>query len=82
MKRPTSALQRIQRRQTSRSVWLFSLLGPVDPPKPMKCRSRSLLQWPKRLNAPLSEVDPELVDIIEKEKNRQWKVGHVPRLPT
>jgi glycine hydroxymethyltransferase len=29
--------------------------------------------WPKRLNAPLSEVDPELVDIIEKEKNRQWK---------
>lgn len=33
-----------------------------------------LLQWPKRLNAPLTEVDPELVDIIEKEKNRQWKV--------
>ena len=32
------------------------------------------MQWPKRLNAPLSEVDPELVDIIEKEKNRQWKV--------
>ncbi len=31
------------------------------------------MQWPKRLNAPLSEVDPELVDIIEKEKNRQWK---------
>jgi glycine hydroxymethyltransferase len=29
--------------------------------------------WPKRLNAPLTEVDPELVDIIEKEKNRQWK---------
>ena len=29
--------------------------------------------WPKFLNAPLSEVDPALVDIIEKEKNRQWK---------
>ncbi len=31
-------------------------------------------QWPKLLNAPLSEVDPELEDIIEHEKNRQWKV--------
>ena len=29
--------------------------------------------WPKFLNAPLSEVDPVLVDIIEHEKNRQWK---------
>jgi glycine hydroxymethyltransferase len=26
------------------------------------------------LNASLSEVDPELFDIIEKEKNRQFKV--------
>jgi hypothetical protein len=33
-----------------------------------------LLQWPKVLNAPLAEVDPELYDIIEKEKNRQCKV--------
>lgn len=32
------------------------------------------LQWPKVLNAPLSEIDPELEDIIEHEKNRQWKV--------
>jgi hypothetical protein len=32
-------------------------------------------QWPKVLNSPLSEVDPELHDIIEKEKNRQYKVG-------
>lgn len=31
-------------------------------------------QWPKVLNAPLAEVDPELEDIIEHEKNRQWKV--------
>jgi hypothetical protein len=31
------------------------------------------------LNAPLAEVDPELYDIIEKEKNRQYKVrgGHM-----
>ena len=31
-------------------------------------------QWPKVLNAGLEQVDPELYDIIEKEKNRQWKV--------
>lgn len=35
-----------------------------------------VLQWPKVLNAPLSDVDPELFDIIEKEKNRQYKVRH------
>lgn len=33
------------------------------------------MQWPKVINAPLSEVDPELYDIIEKEKNRQYKVS-------
>lgn len=32
------------------------------------------LQWPKQLNAPLEEVDPEIADIIEHEKARQWKV--------
>ena len=31
-------------------------------------------QWPKVLNAPLADVDPDLYDIIEKEKNRQFKV--------
>jgi len=31
-------------------------------------------QWPKALNKRLEEVDPELFDIIEHEKNRQWKV--------
>ncbi|KAL6750456.1 serine hydroxymethyltransferase [Haematococcus lacustris] len=34
---------------------------------------RSHVTWPKVLNAPLLQVDPELYDIIEKEKNRQWK---------
>eukprot|EP00775_Hariotina_reticulata_P012161 gene12161-12299_t len=36
--------------------------------------SRSHVTWPKVLNAPLVDVDPELYDIIEKEKNRQYKV--------
>ena len=31
------------------------------------------MQWPKLLNTSLAEVDPEITDIIEKEKNRQWK---------
>jgi glycine hydroxymethyltransferase len=34
---------------------------------------RKHVTWPKAINAPLSEVDPELVDIIEREKNRQYK---------
>ena len=33
-----------------------------------------LLQWPQLLNKGLKEVDPELYDIIEHEKNRQYKV--------
>ncbi|GAU40323.1 hypothetical protein TSUD_221710 [Trifolium subterraneum] len=29
--------------------------------------------WPKQLNSSLEEVDPEIADIIELEKARQWK---------
>ncbi|CAI0464096.1 unnamed protein product [Linum tenue] len=29
--------------------------------------------WIKQLNAPLEEIDPEVADIIELEKARQWK---------
>ncbi|RRT47549.1 hypothetical protein B296_00053664 [Ensete ventricosum] len=32
------------------------------------------VSWPKQLNAPLEVVDPEIADIIELEKARQWKV--------
>ncbi|KAG2489006.1 hypothetical protein HYH03_012445 [Edaphochlamys debaryana] len=35
--------------------------------------NRSHVTWPKVLNAPLAKVDPDLYDIIEKEKNRQYK---------
>ncbi len=31
------------------------------------------VHWPKVLNSSLEDVDPELYDIIEKEKNRQYK---------
>jgi hypothetical protein len=40
---------------------------------------RGHLQWPKVINAPLAEVDPELYDIIEHEKNRQYKVCACPQ---
>ncbi|KAF8092147.1 hypothetical protein N665_0423s0032 [Sinapis alba] len=36
-------------------------------------KERSRVTWPKQLNASLEEVDPEIADIIEHEKARQWK---------
>eukprot|EP00249_Psilotum_nudum_P006743 c20019_g1_i1 orf=414-1976(-) len=36
-------------------------------------KGRSHVTWPKQLNAPLNDVDPEIMNIIELEKNRQWK---------
>eukprot|EP00210_Caulerpa_lentillifera_P009090 g8671.t1 len=40
---------------------------------PAAAETEDLPRWVTKLNAPLSEVDPELSDIIEKEKNRQYK---------
>lgn len=42
-------------------------------PKPPSVILSFTFQWPRTLNESLAEVDPELYDIIEKEKNRQWK---------
>ncbi|XP_016470116.1 serine hydroxymethyltransferase, mitochondrial isoform X1 [Nicotiana tabacum] len=36
-------------------------------------KEKSGVSWPKQLNAPLEVVDPEIADIIELEKARQWK---------
>ncbi|KAL4344786.1 hypothetical protein AHAS_Ahas11G0213200 [Arachis hypogaea] len=36
-------------------------------------KEKSRVSWPKQLNASLEEVDPEIADIIELEKARQWK---------
>eukprot|EP01018_Ginkgo_biloba_P001652 Gb_33088 [translate_table: standard] len=36
-------------------------------------KEKSHVTWPQQLNAPLEEVDPEIANIIELEKNRQWK---------
>ncbi|RWW80007.1 hypothetical protein BHE74_00011672 [Ensete ventricosum] len=37
--------------------------------------------WTKQLNAPLEVVDPEIAEIIELEKARQWKVPSWPLVP-
>ncbi|XP_031281581.1 serine hydroxymethyltransferase, mitochondrial [Pistacia vera] len=36
-------------------------------------KEKNGVTWPKQLNAPLEAVDPEIADIIELEKARQWK---------
>lgn len=36
-------------------------------------KDKSHVTWPKQLNTSLEEVDPEITNIIELEKNRQWK---------
>ncbi|KAL3696132.1 hypothetical protein R1sor_010208 [Riccia sorocarpa] len=36
-------------------------------------KDKAHVTWPKVLNSDLAEVDPEVADIIELEKNRQWK---------
>ncbi|KAH9712603.1 serine hydroxymethyltransferase 1 [Citrus sinensis] len=36
-------------------------------------KEKNGVTWPKQLNAPLEVVDPEIADIIEHEKARQWK---------
>ncbi|CAN1289867.1 Serine hydroxymethyltransferase, mitochondrial [Linum perenne] len=36
-------------------------------------KDSSRATWIKQLNAPLEEIDPEIADIIEHEKTRQWK---------
>ncbi|GJP43430.1 hypothetical protein CLOM_g2891 [Closterium sp. NIES-68] len=38
-----------------------------------KSKGRSDVSWPAALNTPLKNIDPEIYDIIEHEKNRQWK---------
>ncbi|CAF2195512.1 hypothetical protein HID58_027601 [Brassica napus] len=43
------------------------------PTSAMADSERSRSSWIKQLNAPLEEIDPEIADIIELEKARQWK---------
>lgn len=47
-------------------IWLYGLVWDL--------KYVVFLQWPKQLNSSLEEIDPEIADIIELEKARQWKV--------
>ncbi|KAI3503641.1 hypothetical protein L1887_32087 [Cichorium endivia] len=38
-------------------------------------KARLGITWPKQLNAPLEVVDPEIADIIDLQKVRQWKIA-------
>ncbi|KAK4359168.1 hypothetical protein RND71_021397 [Anisodus tanguticus] len=40
---------------------------------PLSNASSLCYMWIKQLNAPLEDIDPEIADIIELEKARQWK---------
>ncbi|XP_031108315.1 serine hydroxymethyltransferase, mitochondrial [Ipomoea triloba] len=51
------------------SLYYMSSLSSEAVYEKEKCR----VSWPKQLNASLEEVDPEIADIIELEKARQWK---------
>ncbi|KAG6786378.1 hypothetical protein POTOM_007978 [Populus tomentosa] len=43
------------------------------PHKALSDEDTARANWIKQLNAPLEEIDPEIADIIELEKARQWK---------
>ncbi|KAL6012715.1 hypothetical protein ACLOJK_003204 [Asimina triloba] len=55
----------------SDSVFCFSQSS--LPSEAVYDKERSGVSWPKQLNAPLEEIDPEIANIIELEKARQWK---------
>ncbi|KAI7979845.1 hypothetical protein LOK49_Contig235G00004 [Camellia lanceoleosa] len=43
------------------------------PSEALSEKEKFRITWTSQLNAPLQEVDPEIADIIELEKARQWK---------
>ncbi|KAM7279174.1 hypothetical protein ACFE04_006308 [Oxalis oulophora] len=65
------------RKLTSSSVLIKSSINATAPMYHMSSLSNKETTppaiWIKQLNAPLHEIDPEIADIIELEKARQWK---------
>uniref|UniRef100_M4CI95 Serine hydroxymethyltransferase n=1 Tax=Brassica campestris TaxID=3711 RepID=M4CI95_BRACM len=67
-------------RESSHVPGSINVLHRPDHTGKVKCRGswRSewvirYVKWIRQLNAPLEEIDPEIADIIELEKARQWK---------
>ncbi|KAL7190796.1 hypothetical protein ACSBR2_022972 [Camellia fascicularis] len=65
----SSAEKPIQRLINGGSLYYMSSLPNEAVYEKEKCR----VSWPKQLNSPLEVVDPEIANIIELEKARQWK---------
>ncbi|XP_073018668.1 serine hydroxymethyltransferase, mitochondrial [Primulina eburnea] len=59
----------IKRLQNGGSLYYMSSL----PSEAVYEKEKNGVPWPKQLNAPLEVIDPEIADIIELEKARQWK---------
>ncbi|KAL3640382.1 hypothetical protein CASFOL_015350 [Castilleja foliolosa] len=59
----------IKRLSNDGSIYYMSSL----PDEAVYDKEKTGVSWPKQLNAPLEVVDPEIADIIEHEKARQWK---------
>ncbi|ERN18075.1 serine hydroxymethyltransferase, mitochondrial isoform X1 [Amborella trichopoda] len=70
-----AALRRLSSAKTLRPPFVgYSLYNLTSLPNQVEYdKERSNVPWPKQLNAPLEEVDPEIANIIELEKARQWK---------
>ncbi|KAF5958357.1 hypothetical protein HYC85_005582 [Camellia sinensis] len=68
----SSAEKPIQRLINGGSLYYMSSLPNEAVYEKEKCRV-SVKHWPKQLNSPLEVVDPEIANIIELEKARQWK---------
>merc|ERR1719203_1282335 len=58
---------------TSTSAKYAANPAPIEDNDSSYAKLRQHVHWPKVLNSSLEDVDPELYDIIEKEKNRQYK---------
>eukprot|EP00889_Picochlorum_renovo_P005259 jgi/Picre1/32289/NNA_007635.t1 len=60
-------------RQYSAAAEPVAVSNDADYEKFSSDADRAHVTWPKVLNQSLEQVDPELYDIIEHEKNRQYK---------
>ncbi|XP_074581439.1 serine hydroxymethyltransferase, mitochondrial isoform X2 [Curcuma longa] len=70
-----SALRRLSSSSSKSQPFLWNSLCYMSslPSEAVYEKEKSRVTWPKQLNAPLAVVDPEIADIIELEKARQWK---------
>ncbi|XP_021888102.1 serine hydroxymethyltransferase, mitochondrial-like [Carica papaya] len=69
LRRLSSSIKPISPFFNGGSLYFMSSL----PNEAIQEKEKARATWIKQLNAPLEEIDPEIADIIELEKARQWK---------